>query len=221
MSAIDTKDIALLLVGFALSIIGALVGAHVQRRLDNTVAQRPLNQLLNFGDDAILFVFPHRDEVPEALLPRTSTEDFLAMNNFISALLQINWNKNVAVRDTRHVSAEDRKRNLIVICSPKSNSLAGVLQAELIAAGKAPFRFNRKDSGEWTICDDTVRDSPSFEQERLYRAQGILQRDMAEQTFTDYAIVSKVTNPWNPSNRIVWLAGIRGIGTWGAGECEA
>src|ERR1700676_3550417 len=106
MSLVEFKDEILLLVGFLLSIIGALIGAVVQRAIDRRGEQRPLNQLLNFGNDQLLFVFPHRDQAG-AILPRTSTEDFLAMNNFMSCLLKVGWTRPIGVRDIRHLSTND------------------------------------------------------------------------------------------------------------------
>lgn len=41
---------------------------------------------------------------------------------------------------------------------------------------------------------------------------------LAEQALDDVAVVTKVTNPWNSFNRVFILQGVRGIGTWGAGE---
>jgi hypothetical protein len=127
----DWKDPLLLVLGFFLSIGAALVGASIQRHLDRLGERRPLNQLLNFGSDGLLFVFPHRDTTPEAILPRTSTEDFLAMNNFISALLIIGWTRKTGVRDTGRLTESDKRRNLVIICSPKSNTVAKSFQAEL------------------------------------------------------------------------------------------
>ncbi len=34
--------------------------------------------------------------------------------------------------------------------------------------------------------------------------------------FTDYGVISGIPNPWNPQARILVLAGIRALGTWGA-----
>lgn len=34
----------------------------------------------------------------------------------------------------------------------------------------------------------------------------------------DHAVLVKATNPWDFSKKVLILAGIRGIGTWGAGE---
>ena len=138
----EWNDMILLALGFFLSICAGLVGAYIQRRIDHRVERRPLNQLLNFGPDKILFIFPHRDEPPEAILPRTSTEDFLAMNNFISALLSIGWSKKIGVRDMSRVTEADKTCNLVIICSPKSNTLANIFQNELRKLHPNAFIFD-------------------------------------------------------------------------------
>jgi hypothetical protein len=220
MHNIDLKDTILLIVGFVLAIIGAQIGAYLQRLLDRIHERRPLNQILNFGRDSILFIFPHREEISEAILPRTSTEDFLAMNNFISALLAAGWSNSVGVRDTRHVSADDKRRNLVVVCSPKSNAFAEELQKELVGRHVRAFEFTLKGDQHWAIdIGEGPLDSESYAQERQYELQGIPKARFSERMFEDLAVVTKVRNPWNPRNKIVWLAGLRGIGTWAAGEC--
>lgn len=220
MNTGDWSDLILLLAGFLLSIAGAVIGAWVQRAVDRRGVRRPLNQLLNFGPDQLLFVFPHREEIPEAILPRTSTEDFLAMNNFISALLNIGWTRKVGVRDTHRISASDKKRNLVIICSPKSNDLTAQFQQRLEDQRLQVFLFRKGDDQPWHICDrDGTFHSKSWEQEAAYVKAGVDRRDLPGKTFEDYALITKVANPWNERNKVVLLAGIRGIGTWGAAEC--
>lgn len=215
----DWKQTIPLALGFLLSIGAGIIGAYIQRRLDRRAERRPLNKLLNFGDDSLYFVFPHRDESPEAVLPRTSTEDFLAMNNFISALLNIGWTRKIGVRDTTRVTEADKRRNLVVICSPKSNLLASELQQELKRFSNA-FTFEFDADRVWIRDGDGAPyRSKSYEQVDKYIAEGVPKPDLPSKTYEDYAIVTKVTNPWNEKTKVVWLAGIRGIGTWGAAEC--
>jgi len=216
------KDLIALIVGFALSVIAGLIGALIQRRIDRRAERKPLNQLLNFGEDELLFCFAHREEMPGAILPRTSTEDFLAMNNFISALLNIGWNKKIGVRDPGRISLSDRKKNLVIICSPKSNSFAEEFQKEMQQCGLRLFLFKQddKDDKEWYITDGHAKYySESYKQEKCYRQQNICPHDFPSRVFEDYAVITKLTNPWNGKNKIIHVAGIRGIGTWGAAEC--
>lgn len=144
----EWKDIVLLALGFLLSIGAGLVGALIQRRLDRRRESRPLNQLLNFGPDGLLFIFPHRDTSPEAILPRTSTEDFLAMNNVISALLNVGWTRKIGVRDTGRFIETDKRRNLVIICSTKSNSAAASFQKELTRICERLFLRSRR---RWSV----------------------------------------------------------------------
>jgi hypothetical protein len=53
--------------------------------------------------------------------------------------------------------------------------------------------------------------SPSYEQEGDPATEGT-------GPFDDVAIVLKMRNPWNPDKQLLIVAGVRGIGTWGAGE---
>lgn len=218
----EWRDLIILTAGFALSIVGALIGAAIQRMLNLRGELRPLNQLLNFGKDELLFVFPHREDIPESILPRTSTEDFLAMNNFISALINIGWKRKIGVRDTHRLSHTDKKKNLLIICSPKSNDFSKEFQETLMESVVSFFWFERSqtDPKEWQIKDgDAELKSKSYLQEKRYLDNKCDRRDLAGNFFEDYAVITKASNPWNDKNKVLLLAGIRGIGTWGAAEC--
>ncbi len=216
------KDIALLLVGFLLSIVGALIGAKIQRHLDRRRETKPLGRLLNFGADDLLFVFPHRELIKGPILPRTSTEDFIAMNNFISALLNAGWNRKTSVRDTHRMEQNDYKRNLVIICSPKSNDMTLKYQKFLQQKGLQAYFFEQNTTNDtWQIYDkdEVPYISKSWKQERDYLASGVDPHDLPSKRFEDWAIITKTSNPWNEKNKAVLVAGIRGIGTWGAAEC--
>jgi len=221
MGATLQDAILILLAGFVFSIIAALVGAFLQRKYDHWRENRPLNRLLNFGASPLLFIFPQRDTITEAILPQTSTEDFLAMNNFITGLLNIDWRRKVGVRDTTRVLREEREENLVIICSPKSNTFARDFQEEWKEQLKGGFFFKMDDKGRWYIkaTDGGLYYSDSFDQEKQYKAEGCIPSDLPSNKFDDVAIVTKLTNPWEKRNKVFWIAGIRGIGTWGAAEC--
>jgi hypothetical protein len=220
MNLSQWKDVILLGLGFVLSIGAGVIGAYVQRRLDRRAERRPLNQLLDFGPDSLLFIFPHRDTSPEAILPRTSTEDFLAMNNFISALLNIGWSRKIGVRDVTRVTEADKRRNLVIICSPRSNTVASTFQQELRRSHPNAFAFETvADKVCITDGDGARYESKSYEQVRHYIGAGLANQDLPGKTYEDFAVVTKVTSPWNDKMKVVWVAGIRGIGTWGAAEC--
>jgi hypothetical protein len=215
----DWKDVVLLAVGFVLSVAAGLLGAYLQRLVDRRAERRPLSQLLNFGPEIVLLVFPPRDESPEAILPRTSTEDFLAMNNFISTLLNMGWSRKVGIRDTTRLTEADKRRNLVVICSPKSNTFADELQKELRRLYPNAFTFVPGPEVCIRDGDGAEIHSKSYKQIRDQLAAGVAKSELPAKAYEDYAIVSKVTSPWNNKAKVVWVAGIRGIGTWGAAEC--
>jgi hypothetical protein len=221
---IEGKDILLLLVGSVISVGSGLAGAWIQRKIDQRSERRPLRQLLNFGPGEVLLIFPHRDQGREAILPRTSTEDFLAMNNVISALLNVGWSRGIGVRDTTRFTDDDRKRNLVIICSPKSNEVAAEFQTILKRERYEAFFFeqNRGGSGNWYISTPDLGisgQSPSWDQEKKYREETDGRLDLSTKKFDDLAVITKIQNPWNNKTKIIMVAGIRGIGTWGAAEC--
>jgi hypothetical protein len=168
------------------------------------------------------------------LLPRTSTEDFLAVNNLISALHTIGWqttNDQFQVRDTSRLDEEDKKKNLIVFCSAKSNELAREIQETLIKQNIEHYCFVHiaiEESGkQWAITSrGGYFPSPTSKRLEEYqkgqelasfeasKSQSLLYQEGLE----DFAAITKITNPWNPNRTIIMVAGIRGIGTWGAAE---
>jgi len=216
----------MLILGFVLSVMAGVVGTILCRVITQMRENRPLKRLLNFGHDELVFVYSRRDDIPAAVLPRTSTEDFLAINNAISALLKISWKQPVGVRsvgagvadDGRQLSPNDRERNLVTICSPKSNPFTRELLEELKGQGSDIFQFEKVEGKEeWQIVDGAAcYRSSSYKQIADYQKEG---KRVEEQRINDVAMVAKVTNPWNARNKIIIIAGIRGIGTWGVAEC--
>jgi len=217
-----TQSLIILVAGFLLSIVGALIGAWLQRKIDRRHQHRPLSQLLNFGKDGLLFIFPHRD-YGQSILPRTSTEDFMAINNFISALINLDRKIPISLRDMNHVAPQDQKQNLVIICSPKTNKFTGEFQQTLKRTRKPFFYFFENDPtkpGTVEILSPFGEHckSDSFRQEDECKARGVTADQLAHEQLDDFAVITKVRNPWNEDNIVILVAGIRGIGTWGAAE---
>src|SRR5215213_4848734 len=102
-------DLVNLIIGFILGTLSSIIGAFIYTRISQRAGNRNLRRILNFGKkDEIIFVFSHRHHVPDALLPRTSTEDFVAMNNVVGALMLTGWKGPVRVRDTKHINDIDK-----------------------------------------------------------------------------------------------------------------
>jgi hypothetical protein len=208
-------------ITFILSIIAAIIGTIIYQQWNQRKNSRPLRQIINFGKDDLIFVFSHRDHVPESILPRTSTEDFLAMNNFISALLKIEWKGRIVVRDTNRITTSDRKKNIVSVCSVKTNTFTEELQDILLERNVRFYYFQKVDeTNEWQITDGPGKyPSQSYDQLREFLAASGDMKNVAEHRFNDIAVITKITNPWNALNKIFIIAGVRGIGTWAAAEC--
>ena len=218
----ELRDVLLQVFGFIISVAASIAGTIIWIKWKERRENKPLNQILNFGSDDLIFVFSHREQYPFSILPFTSTEDFLAMNNFISALMKIGWKGSVSVRDTKRLLDADKEKNLVTFCSAKSNSFTEEVIEKILSEYDDVFYFQKIENSEkWRITDG-VGNFPSMtygQYEEYVKDKGVKKEEVAEQSFDDVAIITKVKNPWNAMNKIFIIAGIRGIGTWGASEC--
>ena len=147
---------------------------------------------------------------------------FMAMNNFISALMKVGWKRKIAVRDTLRLTEQDKQKNLVLICSAKSNSVTKEIQ-DMLLESKIRCYFNapKSDTKEWQIKDLVMGNFPSksYNEVKNYLNNGGKPHELPNQELNDVAVITKITNPWNALNKIFIVAGVRGIGTWGAAEC--
>lgn len=210
---------------------------------------RPLRKLLNFGDGELLFVYtcwtcratehtkPNailpcvyagtpsqyltEHTAPNAILPYMAIEDVTAIHSVINALREINWKGKLDAKCAYKLTDDEKKRNIVTVCSSKINPFTKEVFDTLTAKGiNIPiFVEGLNNPDEWQIKDGTACfTSPSYEQIRTYLKDG---KVVAEQEINDVAMIAKVTNPLDEEkkNKILLLAGVRGIGTWGAAEC--
>lgn len=87
--------------------------------------RKGLATILNFLKTDITFIYPPREDCDtnpyKVILPRTATEDFLSINNVLSSFLEIQWNGIVNLINSKDFGKEERKKDLIFICSSISN----------------------------------------------------------------------------------------------------
>lgn len=211
-------DLFEIIIAIIIAIAGGVISFYVCKKLEHVGVIWPLRRLLNFGNDKIIITFALRDQMPDAILPRISTEDFLSINNVISTLIKGKMDSKIKIRDTTRLNSQDEQRNIITICSSKTNSFTRKVLDELKDKGINTPRFEI-DPGtkRWQIDyrGETFH-SESFNQIQNFAKEHL---NTAEQEIDDFALIMKVTNPWNPANKILIVAGIRGFGTWGAAEC--
>ena len=165
-------------------------------------------------NDPTLFVFPPRPG-GDRLLPHMAVEDFLAINNIISAYLQIGRIPPAKVRDHSHLTDQDKKtNNLILICSSKSNDVT-----------REALNLLRERNSRLRDLIPYFEDVPGAKNQihikwsgGTYTSDSYLQQDRRDQRQEDIAVIVKAQNPWAAQHKILVVAGIRGIGTWGAAE---
>jgi hypothetical protein len=218
-----------LIIGIGSAVIASIMYEKFQAKRE----RKPLNTLLNFGKkDEILFIFPFRNDTnhvpkdphkPYDLLPRTATEDFIAINNIKSALLRIHWEGRDIIKQPEGMVPSDRLKNIFSICSMKSNDFTKEVESILIAQGKPIFRV-QQEGDEYLIANgDGTWPSKTYRQVDKYLANGIPSNQLYTQAYDDYGYITKITNPFNNDlhhrTKIFIVAGIRGIGTWAAAEC--
>lgn len=157
------------------------------------------------------FVFPPRGDVESLFLPRVSTEDFMAINNLISAFLLAGLEPPKKVVDSLHLSdSEKRQHNLVVICSSKTNKVTAEVLRELkkMHAQRSElipgFEVDPSSGNTFIRWNHGIYPSESFDQKGP--------------DYTDVAMILKSRSPWAAQHKILVVAGIRGIGTWGAAE---
>lgn len=106
---------------------------------------------------------------------------------------------------------------MVLVCSPRANPLTR--EALDALAGSMP-RLGIRFSGvggspeRWQISikgADYL--SPTYSQIPTLRESG---QNPANGPLTDYALLGRFRNHWNPELNVLMIAGIRGIGTWGA-----
>ncbi len=201
------------LPGVTTSLIAAVIGATIKIFYDWIVTRRRVSgqRAILYGfENHTLFVFPTRQVSKGGILPRMATEDFLAINNLISAFISAGMNPPEKVRSAETISQRDKEQNnLILICSPHSNDVTReameLLSTTRTYGNHLPiFKTNPTSKERFIEAGGGTFTSSSFGQEGP--------------ELTDIAVVIKAPNPWASQHKILIVSGIRGIGTWGVAE---
>lgn len=158
------------------------------------------------------------------LTERISMEDMMA-SNYVDRTLTIagmtEGNIRIVMADANKGSlALSEDANIVLICSPKTNSWTELLYAN----GRHPLlekvvfsngAVSSGATGEWKI-DFNGGAYPSRSFQQVIDARG----QFEGREFEDHAIIMKLTSPMGQGSvrRVLVIAGIRGFGTWGAGR---
>jgi hypothetical protein len=176
----------------------------------------PYRRVLNLrGDRPVMIVFPDRQMAGRAM---TTIQDMSAVEAVTQALAKAGWRperlRRVEASRFAQIDPFEKDHHQILICSAKSNSVTETFWKALERNGLT-YHFWSDPSGEWQIRDgDACRwESPSYRQQAALVAGN---KPIMEGPLDDHAILAKLPNPYNPTSKVIIVAGIRGIGTEGA-----
>lgn len=224
MEWISLASIVSHLIATVIAFISGWIFTKTHDRVRRQREHKGQRALLSGLQNPTIFVYPPRprnDNEPNVILPNViSTEDFLAINNVISAFLRVGWEPPKKIKDTdpEHLTDDDKRHNnLILICSSKTNyvtrdALCKLRETYPHLKDVLPAFELVNDSIAKTCrvllhCKGATYYPPSY-------GQPIKEGSLIK----DYAIIAKTINPWSPAHRLLIVAGLRGIGTWGAAE---
>ncbi|NUO00770.1 MAG: hypothetical protein HUU01_09150 [Saprospiraceae bacterium] len=210
-------------------LTGVAIGGFlvlVFQKIKNRIVSQKIRRILNFGEDDIVFVYQCKDfnENNKVITPDASKEDFIAMNNFLSALIKINWRRDVIVIDSEKFFNNMKmyeNKNIILFGSRKVNIVTEIYEKFLENNNIEFYRTERIDKDRWRIIDGEggIFPSETYSQIELYLKNGIPENQIGQMGLCDTGYITKFSNPLKSENKVMIIAGIRGIGTWGVAEC--
>lgn len=212
-----------------LNIIGGLIATAIfvigLESIRRWKGKRPYWKIHKFSkDEPVIVVFPGRKSDPCAgglFKDKLVTfEDMLAVN-YVERLLTLSaWKDNAIQMREAHsfgkIDTHDSAKNLVLICSPRSNPVTKTYLDLINENVRLKWSFEEDSNMHLYInTDDGKWSSASYSQEDNIRTSG---KSVEESTLDDMAIIIRSTNPMNPKTKVLIIAGIRGIGTWGSAK---
>ena len=206
-----------LLGGLVVALIGAIGGAWLWEALRDYWFNRPFRRVLNFQRGRrVTFVFPTRDPPPGRINRDVAWEDMQAVDYITRAAIEAG-HRWMARCGSEQFTDNYKQDNLVLICSPISNT-ATETALKVVKAERPQFDID--------IVEDPATPSGSLVQwKRLQFFGGQFQSPSFRETdrtqpLVDWGVIAKVHSPtvWNPHAKILFVIGIRAIGTWGAAK---
>jgi hypothetical protein len=198
-----------LLVSFVLGFLANVLSAPRSKWYLEWIAGRHLRSVLRLGDDEVIIVIPHQSPSGTRRLPQMAVEDVLALRNVFDVLSQLGI-KHPKIRHPENLVDPDLKRNIISIGGSSRNVFTRkILELpvngdllEFANSATAPDQVELRRGSSMTYT------SPSY--------SGMIKGPRAPSR--DIAIILRRPNPKNETCSVIIVAGIRGIGTWGASD---
>jgi hypothetical protein len=201
--------------GLAVALVGAIFGAWVwEIKIRPRLAHREFHDLFNFDRRfEVVFVFATGDPAPGRRFPQIAWADARAIEYLLRTLALCDWpmDKVSMQGQERFEQYGDWRKNLVIIGSPKTNTVCKSALSEVQHEPSIRYKFGFKEAKaerDWEIFfGDFSSRSPVFQQE-----------DEGKDMLMDLALLAKVRNPHNRDTKILFVGGIRSYGTWGAAK---
>lgn len=191
-----------------------------------TTSRRPFLRVLGMrAGESTVIILPHRpilssDGKPIAgHLLHVTYQDMLGAN-YVERILTLAGTPDdkfelLSVHQF-HQDGDHRNKNLILIGSSKANPITHEILSELNRRSRlvtVEFRQTQAQPERWVILyKDAEIHSPSYTQAVDLSDQS---EDPEAGEVQDCALLLRMTNPWYSDRKVMIIAGIRGIGTWG------
>lgn len=194
----------------ALGYLASVLSAPHARRFTDRVEGRAVRDLLRLNGADVIVVVPHQPGPQNRRLPQLAIEDVLALRNVFDILAEVGI-KHPKIRHPENLSDTDLKKDIISIGGSSRN----VFTAEVL---KAPVNGDILEFVQSSTHDGqielrrgttTVYHSPSYTEPPSEQPRA---------PSKDVAFILRRPNPKNETASVLLLAGIRGIGTWGASD---
>jgi hypothetical protein len=199
-----------IIFSFILGVVTSLVATYIYAGQQRRTSSRSLRALFSFGKGEVLLVFPHRAREPSSIMPRMAIEDVFAMKNIIEILGHLRISNKI--RDPGRLSDRDKQRNIITFGGEKVNEFTAEILKRLPPGKSFSFKPDPTNANRYFIQRGatTTYTSLSFD---------VSDDAGPHEERKDTGFVLKHVNPNNRDSIVVVIAGIRGIGTWGASDC--
>jgi hypothetical protein len=198
------------LIGFLFGYAANVLSGPHSARFKEWIAGGHLRGLLRLGGDEVIIVVPHQTAPSDRRLPQVAVEDVLALRNVFEILAELGI-RHPRIRHPENLVEPDLKRNIISIGGSSRNSFTKAI-LELTVSGDVlaftqssiePTQIELKRGNTMTYASPSYHGTPS---------------DQPRARSKDVAFILRRPNPKNKSCSVIILAGIRGIGTWGASD---
>ncbi len=199
-----------LLISFIVGYCTCVLAAPRSKRYMDWISGRYYRILLRLGRGEVIVVLPHQAISSTRRLPQVAVEDVLALRNVFEVLAELGI-KHPSIRHPENLTEPDLKRNIISIGGSNRNSFTKKILELPVNGDVLSFTSSptASDQVEFKRGNTMTYTSPSY---------GGTPDDQPRAPSRDIAFILRRPNPKNDSCSVVVLAGIRGIGTWGASD---